>query len=69
MDLSPGALFAEVVFGAIGAGAFLYAKKQGRWKTAIVAVLLMGYPYFVSGAWLLYGVGVALTAALFVFRD
>jgi hypothetical protein len=69
MNLSGGALFAEVLFGAIGAGAFLYAKKQGLWKTAVISVLLMGYPYFVSATWLLYGVGAALTGALFVFRD
>lgn len=69
MNLGASALMAEVLFGAIGAGAFLYAKKQGLWKTAVISVLLMGYSYFVEATWLLYGIGVALTAALFVFRD
>jgi hypothetical protein len=69
MNFSASALLADVLFGAIGAGAFLYAKKQGLWKMLVIALLLMGYPYFVEATWLLYGIGVALTGALFIFRD
>ena len=69
MNFSGAELLADLVFGVIGMAAFAYAKKQGQWKTALIAVLLMGYPYFVSGTLLLYGVGVVLTWALFIFRD
>ena len=62
-------LIADVVFGAIGMAAFVYGRKQSRLKTMLIAVALMAYPYFVSGTLLLYGIGVLLTAALFVFTD
>lgn len=62
-------LFANLLFSAIGFVALCYAKKQGLWKTALIGVLLMCYPYFISGTLLLYGVGIALTVCLFIFTD
>jgi len=37
-------------------------------KPAILGVALMAYPYFVSDSLLLWGVGIALTIALFIFN-
>ena len=65
---SPGALFASLLFGAIGLGALVYARKMSAFKPAILGVALMAYPYFVSDSLLLWGVGIALTIALFVFN-
>jgi hypothetical protein len=65
---APGALFASLLFGAIGLGALVYARKMSAFKPAILGVALMAYPYFVSDNFLLWGVGVALTIALFVFN-
>ena len=65
---SPGALFASLLFGAIGLGALVYARKMSAFKPAILGVALMAYPYFVSDTLLLWGVGIALTIALFVFN-
>jgi hypothetical protein len=65
---SPGALFASLLFGAIGVGALVYARKMSAFKPAILGVALMAYPYFVSDSLLLWGVGIALTIALFVFN-
>jgi hypothetical protein len=66
---SPGALFASLLFGAIGMGALVYAKKMSAFKPAVLGVVLMAYPYFISdNNYLLWGVGIALTAALFVFN-
>lgn len=62
-------LIANLLFSAIGFVALYYAKKQGLWKTALIGVLLMCYPYFISGTILLYVVGIALTACLFIFTD
>ena len=62
-------LIAGFLFSVIGMAAFAYGKKQGRLKTTLISVVLMTYPYFVSGTVLLYGVGLLLTAALFMFRD
>jgi hypothetical protein len=61
-------LFAGVLFGSIGCGAFVYGKRRASAAHMILGALLMGYPYFVSGAPALYGIGAALTAALFVFK-
>jgi hypothetical protein len=65
---SPGVLFASLLFGAIGMGALVYARKISAFKPAILGVALMAYPYFVSDNLLLWGVGIALTIALFVFN-
>ena len=62
-------LIADLLFGMIGLAAFGYGRKQGRWKTMLIGVAIMAYPYFVSGTLLLYGVGIVLTVALFVFTD
>ena len=65
---SPGALFASLLFGAVGLGALVYARKTSAFKPAILGVALMAYPYFVSDNLLLWGIGLALTIALFVFN-
>ncbi len=66
---STSSLFAMILFGSIGFGAFVYGKKSARWQPMAIGVGLMVYPYMIEQTWLLYLVGVALTAALFVFRD
>lgn len=62
-------LLADLIFGAIGMAAFIYGKKQGRLKTTLISVAIMAYPYFVSGTLLICGIGILLTAALFIFTD
>lgn len=62
-------LIGNLLFSAIGFVALAFAKKQGRWKTALIGVLLMFYPYFVPDTLILYGVGIALTVCLFTFTD
>lgn len=72
MDLSlpsPGVLFAGLIFGVIGTAAFVYGKKQARFSPMAIGVALIAYPYFVSAAWLLWSIGIALCAALYYFRD
>ncbi|MFH1724931.1 MAG: hypothetical protein ABII00_09965 [Elusimicrobiota bacterium] len=63
-----GKLFAWLIFGLIGLAAFGYGKKQGRPKTMLIAVVLMGYPYLVSSPLALWLIGAGLTAALWVSR-
>ena len=62
-------LLGGVLFSGIGSVALAYAKKQGRWKTALIGVLLIFYPWFVSDTLILYGVGIALTVCLFMFTE
>jgi hypothetical protein len=66
---TPENLFASLLFGAIGLAAFVYGKRLGAIKPVVIGIALMAYPYFVSETWLLYGIGAALTASLFFFRD
>ncbi len=66
---SPAALFASLLFGAIGLVAFMIGKKSYRWKPLSFGIALMVYPYFFSQIWLLYVIGCALCVGLFLFRD
>ena len=54
-----------ILFGAVGFAAFLYGKRLVLPRPMIIGVILMVYPYFVSQAWLLYGIGTLLTIGLF----
>jgi predicted phage tail protein len=62
-------LIGNLLFSSVGFVAFVYGKKQGLWKTAVLGIALMVYPYFVPNAWLMYGIGGALSAGLYFFRD
>ena len=59
-------LFAGILFGAIGTVAFMYGRRQSEWKPMLIGAMLIGYPYLVSNDYLLWGIGAALTALLFV---
>jgi hypothetical protein len=67
MDTSAAWLFLSLAIGAVGAGLFIYGKKQGRWPQLACGVILCIYPYFVSNVWVMVGIAFALVAALWVF--
>jgi len=58
-----------IVFGAIGMGAFLYGKNLSRLGPLFIGLILMIYPYFVSGIFLMWGIGIALCVWLFMIRE
>ena len=62
-------LMAWIIFGGVGFIAFVYGKKVGNFKALLIGIVLMGYPYFVTNTLALYGVGAALCAALYFWRD
>jgi len=62
-------LFGQILFGSIGLTAFVYGKKQSSFKTMLLAVAIMGFPYVVSETWMLYAIGGVLTLLLFILRD
>ncbi len=66
MDLSAGALFLSLAIGAVGAGLFLYGKKQSRPPQMIGGLLLCLYPYFVSNLWLMGGIALVIVACVWV---
>jgi len=57
------------LFSAVGFMALTYGKKQGSAKPMVLGALLLVFPYFVSNTLALYGVGLCLTAALFIPRS
>jgi hypothetical protein len=61
-------LFFGILFGAIGSGYLLYAKRQYDGLFAITGFALMIFPYFVDRAALTFIVGGVLCAAPFVIR-
>ena len=65
---TPAALFAMIFFSLVGLAAVRYGRKQMNWEPIAIGIALMVYPYFIDRTWLLYGVGGALCAALYVFR-
>lgn len=68
MDFSASSLFAGFVFGVFG----LYLLKWGRKNThtghIILGLILMVYPYFVSGTLWLWGIGVGLLLLAYKVR-
>ena len=68
-DFSAAKIFACTIFGAIGFAVFLYGKKNKSVRPMIIGAALMVYPYFISGTFFLYLVGIALTTALYFWRE
>ncbi|MBI3602606.1 MAG: amino acid transport protein [Candidatus Omnitrophica bacterium] len=62
-------LIGNIIFSAIGFGAFVYGKKNKQYKAMTIGLILMIYPYFNGHTFWIYVIGVALTTALFLFRD
>jgi hypothetical protein len=57
-----------LLFGSIGLGYFIYGKKQNAVVPLVCGVALMVFPYFVSNALLLVGIGVTLSAIPYFLR-
>lgn len=65
---SPAYIAGAVLFGLIGIAAYRYGRRSGKPRSKWLGVALMLYPYGISQTWLLYLVGAALCALLFVDR-
>jgi len=57
-----------VLFGAIGAGYFIYGKNQRSPVPLVCGVILCIFPYFISNTWLLVLVGAAIMAVPYFWR-
>ena len=68
-DFNGAKIFAYIIFGAIGFVVFVYGKKNKFVRPMIIGFVLMVYPYFISGTFFLYLVGIVLTAALYFWRE
>jgi hypothetical protein len=58
-----------VLFSTIGFVAWRYGRKRQLTRVKWLGVGLMFYGYFAFETWILYAVGVALCAALYVWRS
>jgi hypothetical protein len=65
---SPAWIFGCVLFGLVGLAAWRYGKVAEHPRTRWLGVALMFYPYLTSRTWMLYGVGIALCAAIWWYR-
>ncbi len=68
-DFNAAKIIACIIFGAIGFAVLVYGKKNGFFRPLIIGIALMVYPYFVSGTFFIYLVGIILTAALYLWRE
>ena len=69
MNFSTASLVWGLLFGAVGAGYFLYGKRQQEGVPMLCGVGLMVFPYFVSNTIILVIVGALLMAIPFLFRE
>ena len=58
-----------IIFGSIGFVAFVYGKKMAQYRMMAIGLILMVFPYLISGNLALYGIGSVLTLALFLWKD
>ena len=59
-------LFLGVIFGSLGMGYIVYARKQRRGLVLISGVVLCGLPFFISNIFILLLAGIAVAALPFV---
>lgn len=67
--LSEASFLGSLLFGTIGFAAFIYGKSTMQPSKMILGGLLMIYPYMVEQTWLLWCIGIALTAGLVNWRE
>ena len=65
---STSQLVAGMLFGAVGMGYLLYARRQRSGIAFIAGVGLCVFPYFVTNFWLMILVGIACMALPFAMR-
>ena len=61
-------LMLSILFGSIGAGYFLYGKKQQQCVPLLTGIALCVYPYFLSNGYAIAVVGLILTAVPWFLR-
>ena len=62
------AILIAVVFSVVGLIAFRRGRRESEPRPIFLGIALMAYGYFVSSAWLSFGIGAILTLLLFFPR-
>ena len=63
--ISLATIVVALVFSGVGFVAFRYGKQNGEPRPLLLGIALMAYGYFVSNAWVSFGIGAVLTLLLF----
>ena len=58
-----------IIFSIIGWFAFIHGKREKSMRPMVIGIVLMVYPYFVSNSFLAFAIGIALSAALYFWRE
>ena len=66
---SPASLIWELLFSAVGAGYFIYGRKQRTTVPFVCGLVLMVFPYFVSSTLLMVIIGVVLMVLPYFARE
>jgi len=66
--MSSAPLLWGLLFGSLGAGYFVYGKKQGAIVPLLCGIALVVFPYFVTSTWLMVVVGTVLAALPYFVR-
>ena len=66
---TPAYIAGAILFGLVGLFAFRQGRRASRPALTWTGVALMAYPYAVSQTWLLWVVGIALSAWLYTKWD
>ena len=61
-------LMLSILFGSIGAGYFIYGKKQQQCVPLLTGLALCVYPYFLSNGYAIAVVGILLTVVPWFIR-
>ena len=68
MNMSTASLLWGLLFGSIGFGFVVYARKQQVVVPLFCGVALIGFPYFVANSFILVAIGVVLIAIPYFLR-
>lgn len=67
--MDAGTLLGGIILSGIGLVGFMVGRRRSLWKPMAIGAALMALPYCVRNVWVLWPTGLALTAALWFFRD
>ena len=64
MNFDASTLVAGFVVSSIGFVFFSYGKKMSRIPHVVTGIVLMVFPYFIPGVWLMFGIAALICALL-----
>lgn len=66
MSFDSSSLLASLLVSSIGFVLLSYGKKMSRPPQMLTGLVLLVYPYFITNAWLMLAIGVALCGLLWL---